>query len=358
MSRHVRIALCVWTVSFIVFSGIHLSKPRISGVDPYYHIRMGELYRDSFTLHNFPWMTQGILNTAYADKEFGYHALLSLMPSDIEHSELVGPKLLSAALVATIFALFFVLLGDSTIFAMLWTVFFLGSSPLFLYRLVLIRPHVLSILIVMIGLFLLKRNRYKSFAVLNALYTLSYSVPFLLTAIAFIHSLVSKDRKLFYCAVLGNALGLVINPYFPNNLSIIWIQGFHVLKNVFLSQGLSAVELYGIPSRDVLLGFPFLVLVLPALLLKQSKQRQTSYGITLRICNVALFFMTLWSHRFCEYWVPIALLDSYDVFSRYGASLRASRKGAVSAACCGLLVLVMLNVYGMIKLNYPQTSVV
>ena len=314
----------VWLLSLLLFTSLQLSYRGIADVDPYYHIRMGELYRQELPLRQFAWMTHGLYAERYSDKDFGYHVLLSLIPSRLDHLEVTGPKLFTAGLSATVTALVYLLLGTCGWPARFWTLFFVAASPLFIFRLQLIRPHVLSIVFFLAGMLALKNKRIWWLFVINLLYTTCYSLPFILTATTFIMASYSRLMGVwflrpFLTCVCANLAGLLLNPYFPDNLCILWYQGYHVLKNAFTPAAVPvACELEGMSTRLLLASFPFLVVVFPLMSLCGSHKlfQRDPFRVLIRIMNLLLFFATLWSHRFCEYWVPIAIVDGYSAFMR------------------------------------------
>ncbi|HXV98614.1 MAG TPA: hypothetical protein VEC93_09330, partial [Anaerolineae bacterium] len=204
--------------------------------------------------------------------------------------------------------------GQQTAYAALWSLGFLAVSDAFLYRMSMPRVQATSLLMLFLGLHVSLTQRYRWLLPLSFIYVWLYDAfPFILLIVG-IYS-VSRwllDRQLdlrpLVYAGLGIGLGLVINPYFPQNLLFIY---HHYLPK--LTEGSTAnvgnewdpyqtwtlVE-HATPS---LLAF-----VIGAFALGLSQRRMNTNTATLFGVAVLFGFLLFKSRRFIEYYPAFALL--------------------------------------------------
>ena len=117
----------------------------------------------------------------------------------------------------------------------LWVFVLFSAGNHFLFRMMEVRSHVLSVILFTAGVALLLKGRYRWLILVGFIYSWSYAAPHLLVGIAIAHALAVgiHERKFEWrglaCVAGGVAAGLVIHPYFPNNLHLWWVQNVVVL---------------------------------------------------------------------------------------------------------------------------------
>ena len=288
--------------------------------DGYFHARFAETMPQRGLSRAFSWTQLSTWKDRFCDKEFLYH--LAMMPfAQLGQEPLRAVQVFAVLLSATVLALmFFVLRAHRVPWPALFVFLTLCSGGLFIARLTMIRSHVLSIALQVIGLhLLLTPGRHRRVFLLGFVYAWSYTVPFALLMTAAPFALGrwlwrgGLDWRAVLAAGLGACAGLVVHPYSPLTL-----ETFFTYVQV-LSQGLSGVETAGVELGNEiypyaprvfwdiypLLSVAGLALLPLCLVVRRRLEPQTGGA-----CLAALFWfgLTLASARFAEYSVPLLAL--------------------------------------------------
>ena len=208
-------------ISFLAL--VQFSTPDLPDNDGFYHIKMAYLMRTEGLKPAFPWLPLTILNQAeFSDHHFLYHA--ALIPFTFGDLRL-GAKWSAVFFASLAFLSVWNLLKNAHIpYASLWALGLLAVSEAFIYRMSITRAQSLSLLVLMLGFDWLLRKKYLALGVLGFAYVWLYDgFPLLLIlslAVALSEWLIEKrlDLRLLMYIAGGIALGLVINPYFPQNI--------------------------------------------------------------------------------------------------------------------------------------------
>jgi hypothetical protein len=200
--------------------------------DGYYHVRWSQLLWDGMRAGHVPprfeWLPLTTLNARdYVD----HHLLFHLMQAPFTRfgNEILGAKI-SAWLFASlaVFSCYWLMVRHRVTTPLLWLVALLASSAPFLFRMNMTKAMSVSIVLLVVGIHLLFRRKYLWLLPLAFLFTLTYDMFVLLILAAFIWTCVVawSERRLEWQPVLwvavGVAAGLVINPYFPHNLRLLY----------------------------------------------------------------------------------------------------------------------------------------
>ena len=306
----------LWLIFVVLFASIQFATPNLPGIDGYFHIRFAQVMRDEGLRPNFVWLPLTILNAEdYYDHHFLYHILL--IPFTYANNLREGAKWVGVLFPATAFLMGWILLrGQRVPYAALWALGFFAVSEAFLYRMSMIRVQSVSLFMLLLMLHVTLKERYRWLLPLAFIYTWLYDAfPLLLMMIGII--VVVRwlfDRQLQLAPLLytiaGVALGLVINPYFPNNIYFIY---HHIVPKV-LALGESDVKVGGewYPYNTWTLvensALALAAFVVGTLALGLNKQRMNA--TTAIFFFVALFFglLLLKSRRFVEYYPAFVLL--------------------------------------------------
>ena len=307
----------IFLVGLIV---VQYGTPALSGNDGYYHMKMGYLIRTQGLKPDFPYLPLTILNQdAYYDHHLLYHAYLSLFATvdpavDGGIALTQGAKIASVILPAFAFlAIWWLLRGQKVPFAAVWSLGLLGISEAFLYRMNMPRAQSLSLLLLALGLHWLLQGRYKLLLPLGFVYVWAYNAFPLLLLMAGVYAIATLllERRFVWQALLypaiGITLGLIINPYFPENVD--FIIG-HLLPKLGESstkvgnewspyRTWTLVENSAMALTAVLLG----ILALGWHEKRISKNTLTALGMT-----VIFGYMLFESRRFIEYFPPFAYI--------------------------------------------------
>jgi hypothetical protein len=326
--------------------------------DGYYHARVSQLLPERGLSRSFPWTQVSTWKDGYCDKEILYHVAMAPFASlagEAIHGALLFSVLLAAAVIG---ALWWLLRAHGVPWPAWFAALPLAMGGLFVARLGMIRSHVLSMLLLMLGVHLLLQRRWRAVFVLGFAYAWCYTVPFVLvmTAAPFAAGAWLGRGGLDWRSVLaafgGAVLGLVVHPYSPLTLETFftYVQIFRIgLAGVQGSGFELGNEIYPYPPRVFFNIYPLLVLTMPVLVLAVAAgwRRVTAEAKGASAACLFWFAMTLASARFVEYQVLLlsvaAGLVTRDLWQGWPAVAgwlgRAPwRRWAATAAALALLV--------------------
>lgn len=282
---------------------IQFVTPDMPDNDGFYHIKLAWLMRTEGLKPDFPWLPLSILNQReYYDHHFLYHVVL--MPFTYFADLRIGAKW-SAALFSSLafLAVWYLFHRQRVPYAWLWSLALLGISDAFLYRMSVTRAQSLSLAALALAFAWLLERKYKHLAVLSFVYVWLYDAFPLAIAFAALYlvAVAVVERRLEYKPLLfiggGILLGMIVNPYFPNNVIFSWHHMFpkltdatsirvgnewfpyntkQILENSFPSlaafvSGIFALGLTG-KKMDVRTAFALLVSLLFGLMLFQARR--------------------------------------------------------------------------------------
>ncbi len=324
-ASHSRIRTAVTAVILLVifiagFAVVQYGTPALAGNDGYYHMKMGYLIRQEGLKVDFPYLPLTILNEdAFYDHHMLYHAFLALFATtdpavDGGLALTRGAKIASIIMPSLAFlAIWWLLRGQKVPYAAIWSVALFASSEAFLYRMSMPRAQSASLLLLAIGLHLLLTGRYKWLLLLGFLYVWFYNAFPLLVVMAVVYAaaVFLLQRRIVWQAVVypvvGIGLGLLVNPYFPQNIA--FILG-HLAPKV--GESTTKVGNEWNPYRTWTLvensGVALLSMLAGALALGWREERIDKASLTALGLAAVFGYMLFQSRRFVEYFPPFALL--------------------------------------------------
>ncbi len=295
-----------------LFSYMAFEPPGLFERDGYFHARFARMMPERGLSREFPWTQASTWKDRFCDKELFYHLLM--MPfAQVGAEPLRGTQVFVLLLsLSVLVALFFVLRAHRVRWPLFFVFVTLSMGGLFLARLTMIRSHVLSMLLQVIGLHLLLHRRWRSLALLGFVYAWSYTVPFALLMTSGMFAAGrwlgrgGLDWRSVLASGLGTTAGLVIHPYSPLTLET-FLTYVEVMR-----LGLSSVppvkvelgnEIYPLAPRVFMDLYPLLGLAALALpVLAWLRRRRLTPGTTGAVVAALFWFgMTLASARFAEY---------------------------------------------------------
>src|SRR5690606_6022855 len=200
--------------------------------DGYYHIRWSSLLWESFSnghwLPTFEWLPLTVLNPAdYNDHHFLFH--LMQIPFLWFLSPVMAAKV-STVVFSTlaIFSVYWILHRYKVGYPLIWLAGILTCANMFYYRMNMAKAPPLTIIITVLGIHLLFQRRYIWLLPLMFAFVWTYSLfPLLWIASVIWVAVIAWNERRFEWEPLvyttaGMILGNVINPYFPNNLSLFY----------------------------------------------------------------------------------------------------------------------------------------
>jgi hypothetical protein len=309
----------LWTVSAALLAIIQFSTPALVGVDGYYHLRVAQLIGEVGWLPAFPWLPLTILSPAnYYDHHFLYHLLLA----PFARGDPSAGGAAALALTGKVATVFFASLASLAIWvglrrhvrwAALWTLGLFALSEAFLYRMSMPRAQAASLLVLVIGFFLLAERRDGWLAPLGFVFVWLYDAfpLLLLVAACRVASDLVVERRLdarpILYASIGIGLGLLINPYFPRDLAFV---AQHLLPKLG-SPGIPVGnEWYPYDTWTLATnsGLAFVALGVAIYALGKRNGRLDRATVMAVLLAFAFGLLFLKARRFAEYFPPFSLL--------------------------------------------------
>lgn len=332
------------------FAFLHFVTPELMDFDSYFHAKMASLTMEKGILHSFPWMAFTFQRNNYANPYLLFHAYLGLWVKAMPAHPFAAVKLAMVALLGLV-AVAFLLAVEAAHPKWVWPAAALLPALLVgqVYgRLSSIRPHVLSILILLLGIRAILKRKWWVLAALSFVYAYSYSAPVLLPVVALIASAafsLSEKRVVwqpFAYSLGGLAAGLVVNPYFPRDIYYLYTVLFKMAarqSSIVPSELLPLLSSQILTINIVSLGVLFLG-VLAAL---ATGKKLSGNGLFLFATTGLFFGLVMLSFRYMEYWPFVAALGASailrEVFADSAAASRVMKKGLAAALCALFLVI-------------------
>jgi hypothetical protein len=316
--------------------------------DGYYHIKWSQILWQGFShghLPKFTWLPLTTLGPdTYADQHFLFH--IFLIPFTWFGNLRLGAKIATTVLSSlAVFSLYWLMVRYRIRYSLLWLLALLGCSWIFYARLDMTKAQGLSILFIVIGIWLLFERKYHWLALVGFLYVWSYNLFVMLGVLAVMWAIVLwwSEKRLEWrpiaWATAGIVAGLVVNPYFPRNLTLFFEHLKAKSGEVSIAQG-TGFEWYS-PSSWDFLGSSFIacaamVIGFIALGYGLSADRERRTGseraLLFFLFSSFLLLISIRSNRFLEYWPPFAVL-----FAAFAMQPVWSRESTEDAGSCGSL---------------------
>jgi hypothetical protein len=299
----------------VLFGGTAILQAGLFERDGYFHARIAHMLFDRGISRTFPWTQLSTWRLQFCDKEFLYH--LGMMPfTRIGSDPILGARIYATLLsVAVLGALYFLLRSQRIRWPLFFTALPLAAGGLFIARLGMIRSHVLSMLLLIVGIHFLLRRNWKGLLWLGFLYAWCYTMPFVLvmTAVPFVLGFWAAQGSLDWrapgAAGLGSVLGLALHPYSPLTLEtfLTYVQVFRIGMQGAGRSGLElgnelypyALSVFFDVYPLILILVPLVVIVTVLLALRRRKVAPETWGLLAAL--LFWFGMTLASPRFAEY---------------------------------------------------------
>jgi len=333
--------LAVFSIAFLFFAYFQYSNI-FADPDSFYHAKAAVLLRDGAFSTTFDALPFTTLAEGYADQHFLYHLLLVPFVSVID--PLIGLKLATVILGATLALVFYWFLRREGIPWAFATTILLLSVSAFTFRMNLAKASPLSITLLLLGLAAAFSYKPKLLAVLAFFYVWFYGGFLLLVVGVLTYAVVGavhrryirKDDanrflgrirgllgrafrrrptqrlnlKIAAAVLVGTAFGVVLNPFFPDNLPFYMDQIFHIgavnyQKTIGVGGEWYPYKFIDLIANTVVVSIP---LVIALVLFFANLRRQSTRTITLGILWLFFFILTLKSRRYIEYYVPFGLL--------------------------------------------------
>lgn len=288
--------------------------------DGYYHIGWSQELWNSFKsghwLPEFKWLPLTVLAPdQYADHHFLFHLLQ--IPFLWFFEPVMAAKV-AAIFYSTlaIFSVFWLMYRYGVDYLLIWLLALLTCANPFFYRMNMAKAPPLTIIISVIGIWLLFERRYVWLAPLMFAFVWTYSLfPLLFIAAAIWTAIILwNERRLEWRPLAyttgGMVLGNLINPYFPQNLGLFWE---HFVTKIKIGTDFAVPvggEWYPYTGQELLTHFPIaLIAMLIGYVLFAPKKGKLPEKSTFFLGFVTILLLSQFrSKRFAEYFPPFAIL--------------------------------------------------
>jgi hypothetical protein len=343
---------------------IQFASPALVGNDAYYHIRWSRILRSSLPrLPAFTWLPLTVLRASdFVDQHFLFHVLL--MPftfGDLRLGAKLAAPLFSALAIASLFGL---LVVYRIPYRWLWLLPLVAGSEQFLYRMSMTRAPSLSLVLLAVGVYLILEHKFVPLAVLTFVFVWLYNMFPLILVFAFAYALTIwlSERRLalgaLYATSIGAALGLLINPYFPKDLLLIF-HHVHMLlaETVAIDVG---GEWYPDDTWEVLIGNAALFALCFAALLTfdlRKRSRDSRPLFFLILAGIFLLMALRWQ-RFFEYWPPFAVLFAAFTFHAAFAHSGEPESPRTAPARLGIAAwLIVMGAFAIVNVRGARAEI-
>ncbi len=304
-------ALLLAILSLVVqFSTAHLGS-----IDGYFHARYAALIRQgglSGFPPAFPWLPLTILS---ADRYYDHHMLFHVLLAPFTALGVVrGAKWASAVFAAlALLSVYAALRRRGVRRAAWWLLAMMALAPDFLYRMEMPRVQAVSLVMLLAAIEILLSRQFVWLLPLAAVYTWLYDAfPFLLLIAGLVVVAIAVlERRLEWRAViypaLGIGVGLLVNPYFPNN---VWFVVHHYLGKAEIGTQMHlGTEWYPYPLAQWLGWAGAAATLAAAGVVTFRARRQLDVATLAWLLIAAVFFVLVWrSRRFIEYAAPFVAM--------------------------------------------------
>jgi len=334
----------------VVFTILQLARPELWCADGYYHIRAAQILRSHGISRTFPWWQETFLRDRWADKDFLYHVLL--IP--FTFGDLVGGARAAAVVFATGFLATFheALRRLSVPCPTAWTLALLAFAPMLLARLSFPRGFVLALALAIAGTTAIFLGRHRVAFGIAAAYAWTHISYHLLPCVALLHALQRrKDEGPRFRTTLwtlgGMTAGVVVHPYFPNNLRLWWVQNVEVLWTGWAARDELRLGQELLPPDAAMLltlNAGIFLCFLGALWLLARGARPSAEAPTALLVGVGFLALTFRSTVFLEFAFPFLMLFAAIVVRDTGFRFR---RGALVPIGVVAILLTMRTVFTM-----------
>ena len=307
--------LLVVGVAALVFAALEIGRHELWCVDGYYHIRSAAILRAEGISRSFPWWQETFLRDHWADKDFLYHLLL--IPFTFG-ALTIGAKASAVVFATGFMATFYEVARRLRIpWATGFALALMAFSPMLLARLAFPRGFVLAVALALAGTGAILNGKPRAAGAIAAVYSWTHVSFHLLPCIALVHDLhrpAEGGRRSFRTTaftLVGMTAGVVLNPFFPNNLRLWWVQNINVLgeawgRNEALRLGQELLP--PIPATILSLNVGIFATILAAVWLLARGTRASPEAATLLLVTAGFLTLSFYSVVFLEFAFPFGML--------------------------------------------------
>ena len=338
----------VFILFLVVISFMQFRVNEIIGFDGWMNIKMADIIKEEGFIQEFPYTTESILSTSYADLQLLFRIIL--VPFTF-FGLMLGAKIASILFSTLAFTFFYWYLKKNNInYALFWVSLYAVSSVNLMYRFLLPKQMPLAILSLMLTFYFMQKKMYKSLLITSLLFTWLYVVfvfQLLVIGVYFVISLLitkKMDLKVLIYPLAGILLALAVNPYFPGNISLLFTQLFKVnlAANLYNAEWKPWGFLELLKFNYILFGLLIIGLILAIKRMKLDKK-----SLVFLALSIIFFAGMLKTRRMQEYFAPFTIL--FAAFSLNDYTAKLNDKKAIKYVFSAILIIIA--VFSLISLN-------
>ncbi len=360
------------TVAALAFGGalmavLQCASTTLAGNDSYYHVKMALLLPEIGLPHQFPWLHWTIFRDRLVSHHVGFQMLLYPFVAGAQRlgfEPAIGAKVAVCAFFAVAVSLYAALLYiRRRPMRLLWLVLLTAAPWHFWLRASYVRAPVVALSLLLIGLWIVLRGRVWMMALLGFVFVHIYGGAMVFPLIAGGYLLAAwitgHERRravwMTIAAVGGLVAGLVLNPYFPENLRFFYTQIFRT--------GLAAPSEVGSEWKPYDTWFYFkthlvLLIVLAVALIRRlhSGRPLDVRGLGILVAAGLFAALTLKARRFVEYEPVLMLLAAAELWPRAEADADAAAPQPSRPWMRGAVWLLVAS-FGVLNLRITRTRI-
>jgi hypothetical protein len=346
-----------------VLVGLQLATSNLIGNDSYFHIKYAAVMREAGIRGfppDFPWLPLTILAPdRYADHHLLYHVLLT--PFTLGDLRIGGKVAAVAGAFALVVAFVWVLRRHGVVPLGLAVLALGASSADLLFRLSMTRVQALSLVCLLLGFHFALTHRHAALAALACVYAWLYDgFPLLFVPIAAVIAaeLVTERRVrpgILFAAAGGMAVGMIVNPYFPDYLIFMW---HHVGDKLVEREPLRVGKEWAPYDPLGLFANASAAMVFVAYgiaTLGEGRWKREPAAVAALGVAVVFFALLMRSQRFVEYFAPLATFFVALAAGGTVAALDAKRRWVLAALLGAVLVANVSGIGSMLARRGTKT---
>ncbi|MDX8395281.1 MAG: hypothetical protein R8K22_02595 [Mariprofundaceae bacterium] len=312
--------ISAFLISAVVAGFLLFTSPGMVGVDGYYHISIASMIWEEGITFSFPYLEFTLLDQEhYVDMHMLFHLLQSPFTAFLDLE--IASKLSATFFIACTFTLFVWLLKKYEVpYPLFWALLLLIASELFLYRMMMSRPPIFALAYTWLAFHFLMQKRFIALAVVACLFVWTYKVFPILIPMAVVAMFVfyvqkkEVDLRPLFAVIMGIIVGMLINPYFPDNIYFLW----DAIRMKIFSDGYTVhVGNEWYPMKTLTLikdaAIPLAAYLLAILLTNRDEWKTDPVRLFWFLMSTMWLLMLFKSRRFIEFFPPAALL--FFIFS-------------------------------------------
>ena len=333
-ARRMRIFLTVFlAVAVISFAAAYLYKLQFStdaliATDGYFHIKYSYLMSHGHGLiRKLPWLQYTIHRDYYRDHHFLFHVLyIPFTFGDLRLGGKLAPWLYGTLAIATFYL---VASRKGKVAAVILTLILLGAGERFLTRMLMPRVPALSMAFLLLGTHLIVTRKHGWLALTMFAYVWLYDGFALLAGMVvcfFVADLLVERKcnwQLLAWGFGGLVAGIIINPYFPRNISSYLFNLHRTLS------GAQVVTRTGVEWRPLdawamfTMAAPVWIALGSGLLLAVLRRKPTRETVGLFLATAAATLLVMKARRHMDIWPEVALLFVAYAWADFWSERRA-----------------------------------